>query len=144
MFFGMFLLSFIPPSPVTHTRIFGHNLPVSLLYWNHYLPCFVLRPTSISRPDLGSQSLRPEPFLSRSQAATSAFKALLDHTPSLLSSPSSLLDLGSSCPRRNKSCICRVGRRQKHQDAEELPSLVRNFPGLAIQWPYSLCMDQRT
>jgi len=58
MFFGVFLLTFIPPLHVTHTRIFVQaQSACQLALLDYYLPCFVLRPTSISRPDLCSQSL---------------------------------------------------------------------------------------
>jgi len=138
-FFGMFLLAFTPPLCNSLISSFRHKLPVNACS-NGIITFPALSLVSPPSADLTLAASRCDQSRSFLRLEPRGVRSKLSSIPRL-----------HYCRRHRycrtwvrrglggtKICICRVGRCQEHQDAEELPSLVRNFPGLAIQWPYSL------
>jgi len=91
MFFGMCLLAFIPPLNVTRAYFFVHVQSRSrhMLYWDHYLCCFILRRISANRlanENLHHVSLQPE-----------LFHPISDHVQALFDPTSPITDAIEPC-----------------------------------------------
>jgi len=143
-FFGMFLLTFIPPLDVTHTHIFVQAQSASQLALLEpppsLLPCFVLRPTSISRPFAASRCDHSRSFSvsSRDECIQSSLQSHVPFTltvtiiavePGFIMVQEELKAVSVGLDATKNTTILRSWRRT---------SLAWNPPGLTIQWRYSL------